>query len=280
MLFPLLTLSAQWTVEREIFIPPEYYVGDETQLILVLKLDNSQEVVSPEELPVQDWLDIRSVGVEQDKDTVTVDIRFRSFYPGNRAFPELNLGGITLKGITLFTSSVSEQTGINSIRGLRDPFQLPGAVILLVILLLLLLLLPPALFFLIRFFLRRVKTLYKRFRRNAPFRRFSRLLVQLKMEEQQGDIQSFYTRLSGGIRTYLSDRTRMDYQSCTTREMERKVIPGISAREWQSILVILRKADLVKYAGEKSTPQEMEKNLELMDQFSKHWEEEEQVAYL
>lgn len=275
-----LPLMAQYTVERELFIPPEYYVGDSAQLDLLIHLDEEAVIHIPEELPRQDWLEIQQVQVEQQDDLVHVIVRFRSFYPGNRALPVLDLGGIRLSGITLFTSSVSDQMGISTIRGLRDQVQLPGASLLLTLLILLLLIIPPGLFFIVRFFIRRLIHLIDRMKRNAPFRRFARLLVQLRQEEVIRDPQRFYTRLSGGIRDYLSERSQLDFKSCTTREMLRRKVPGVEKKEWQQIIEILRKSDLVKYAGESSSIGEMENFVKQMDDFARVWEEEERHAYL
>lgn len=275
-----LPLLAQYTIERELFIPPEYYVGDTVQLDLLLSLENEALASIPEELPQQDWIDIQQVEVEQQDNIVHVIIRFRSYYPGNRAMPPLNLGGIRLSGITLFTSSVSDQMGISTIRGLRDQVQLPGASLLLTLIILLLLLIPPGLFFIIRFLIRRLISVIEKMRRSAPFRRFVRLLVQLRQEEVIRDPQRFYTRLSGGIRDYLSERSQMDFKSCTTTEMLRRKIPGVEKKEWQLIIEILKKSDLVKYAGENSSIGEMEGYIKKMDKFARVWEEEERHAYL
>jgi len=275
-----LPLMAQYTVERELFIPPEYYVGDTAQLDLLIFLDNEVLISVPENLPQQDWLEIQQVQVEQEDNVAHVIIRFRSFYPGNRALPPLDLGGIRLSGITLFTSSVSEQMGISTIRGLRDQVQLPGASLLLTLIILLLLIIPPGLFFLIRFLIRRLISFIERMKQNAPFRRFVRLLVQLRQDEVISDPQRFYTRLSGGIRDYLSDRSKMDFKSCTTTEMLRRKIPGVDKKEWTLIISILKKSDLVKYAGESSSIGEMESYIKQIDKFARAWEEEERHAYL
>jgi hypothetical protein len=55
----------------------------------------------------------------------------------------------------------------------------------------------------------------------------------------------------GGIRSYLTERVEKDYSSMTTRDMERNTIPRVSNYLWNNLILLLKMADLVKFAGEK-----------------------------
>jgi hypothetical protein len=276
----MVPLFAQWTLERETFIPPEYYVGDLVKLELVYKLEESLELKPQGEIPKQDWINIENIQVNQQNNKLFVSIKFRSFYPGTRTLPSFDIGGYELQGISIFTSSVSEQEGLSEIKGLRDPIQLPGSHLLLIMLLIALVLVPFLLFYLLGYAYRKIKAMVALFKRKAPFRRFSRLMVQLQQHEVLKDARSFYTRLSVGLRSYLTDRTQVDYNSCTTRDMVRKKINGIDRTQWKKIIDIFKIADMVKYAGEDSPLDEMEKNLLFLQEVAQHWEEDEKNAYL
>lgn len=281
MLFlALSSLWGQWILERETFIPPEYYVGDSVLLEVVLRSETPSVLELPQEFPQLDWLEVDSISLDQQGDLVLIKIAFRSYYPGARALPDLNFGSLTLGGITLFTSSMSEQLDVRDIRGLRDPFLLPGSIFFALLGLLLLLGLPPGLFFLIRFVWRRVAQLLKRMRLKAPYRRFIRTLQWLSLPEQMADQREFYTGLTAGLRAYLSERTQMDYSSCTTRELSSRGLNGASPQDWKKVIHLLKQADLVKYAGADVQKDQMVQDLSWIEDFTKHWEEEERHAYL
>lgn len=266
-LFALIShsLFAQWDVVEELFVPPQYYMGDSVLLQFRIVMDKEMEIVAPSQLPSSEWLEIESVHVQQEGYEALVSIHFRSFQTGTRTLPPLSLGEISLDSLKIFTSSLAEENNIKEIRGIRENQNFPGIGILLGLFILLLIFSPYLMILAIRMMIQKMNSLYKWLLRGGPRRRVKRLMNKLETRvEDSGQERDFYIDLSQGIRSYLSDQTGSDYFSLTTRDMRSNRCGGIGRELWSSVIELLTMADLVKFAGQKVTRKDKLWSMEIL----------------
>jgi hypothetical protein len=276
-----LTLSAQWDIVDEVFIPPNYYVGDSVLYQFRLVWDDEKELTPPEELPSLEWLEFDSVTVEQEGYEAQVTIRFRSYMTGTRSLPILDLGEIQVDSLKIFTSSLVEQEDIKELRGIRDNLDFPGIKFLLPLFLILLISSPYVLFLLVKYLIGRIWLLVKLIFSSGPRRKIQRLMTKLdKRIDDNGREKDFYIDLSSGIRTYLTERTGTDYLSMTTRDMKKLRKSPVDRVLWIELTELLMTADLVKFAGEKISRKHKVHCLSVLKSFIENLEKEENDADL
>ena len=265
----------------EVFIPPTYYVGDSVLLQFRLVWDEEKELAPPSALPQADWLVIDSIDVEQEGYEARVAVRFRSYMVGTRSLPEIDLGGIKLDSLKIFTSSLVEQEGVRELRGIRPNLNYSGIRLLIPLFLLILVCSPYMLFLLGRYLSERVHLLVKWLYHSGPRRRMKRLIGRLEGRiDDNGKERVFYIDISDGVRTYLSERTGLDCRSMTTRDIRILTPPPVEAALWDELAELLRTADLVKFAGERISRKEKVRSLDVMKRFLDNLEKEESVADL
>ncbi|MBN2627624.1 MAG: hypothetical protein JXA95_13230 [Spirochaetales bacterium] len=269
-------LYAQWDIVDEVFVPPTFYVGDSVLLQFRLVWTGEKELTPPAELPRSEWLEIESVTVDQKSYEAYVAIRFKSYMVGTRSLPPLELGDITLDSLKIFTSSLVEQEKVGELRGLRKNSDFPGIGLLIPVFLLLIICSPYLLFILLRMIFGRLRSLIRWLLRSGPRRRISRLYRKLQTRvEDSGEERDFFIAYSQGIRTYLSERTGRDFLSLTTRDMMGISPPPVRRKLWDELTDLLKMADLVKFAGERTGRKDKLRSLEVLSEFIENLEKED-----
>ncbi len=270
------SLSAQWDMVDEVFIPPTFYVGDSVLLQFRLVWEGEKELKAPETLPQSEWLELESVTVDQSGYEANVTVRFKSYMVGTRSLPTLELGDIVLEDLKIFTSSLVEQEKVQTLRGLRDNLDFPGINLLIPLFLLVLICSPYLLYLLFRQIYFHAVTLFRWILRSGPRRRIRHLAAKLNARvEDSGREREFFIAYSNGVRRYLTERTGRDFLSLTTRDMKGLNPPPVDRVTWEQLTELLRTADLVKFAGERIGRKEKVRSLEILGNFIENLEKED-----
>lgn len=281
LLFLVALSLHSWDKTNEIFIPPHYYVGDTVLHQFDLVLEEGETVAMAEELPRAEWVILENMEMARLGNVVKVSLWFTSFQTGTRTLPPLDLGGVLVDDIQIFTASLSEERDIREIRGIRDNLDYPGIKVILGILILLAVTAPYFLYMGLRIIYRHIHLFTKRIMRSGPRRRINRLRKGLTLRlDDIGRERDFFVDLSQGIRRYLSERLGRDYLSMTTRDMAlTSPIRGHSYL-WNNTMGLMKMADMVKFAGEKVGRKDMIWSLQILNELIAAIEEEEKHADL
>jgi hypothetical protein len=127
---------------KTIVSPRDFYVGDLVTLNVHVEPPLAGELLPPETLPEEDWIEIKSIILIQNgQDEVVIRIVFTSFAPGLRLLPEIKLGSHILKDVRIQTLSILDDTN-SELQGLA-PQATPKGTTLFVVLSLLSLVFGP-----------------------------------------------------------------------------------------------------------------------------------------
>ncbi|MEA1911603.1 MAG: hypothetical protein U9N32_08010 [Spirochaetota bacterium] len=260
------------SVEDTIFIPREYYVGDEVELRIKLKIEEGFNLYHPLELPESSWIKINSLEITGDQKSPELRIVFTSFIPGTRSFPPLNLGEIVLNSVKIHTSSLIDSTGENFI-GIAGQLLLPGTKLGLSIIVGSLFTGPLLLIILLGPLKRKLVFLIKNGLGRSPINKLNRVLKELGVQKNGISCRRFYIRLSGAVREYLSKRSDIDFITLTTSDMELALIKVIGHREFSSMLSDMMKlSDNIKFGKVTTDDKKKIDDIELVMNISKFLE--------
>lgn len=256
-------LSAQSEITRSVFIPPEYYIGDPVELRLQLELDRSEVLSVPLNIDEPEWVEIQDIQINQDKKDVEILIKFTSFSPGTRTLPDLDFGPFALNGFKIYTKSLVDE-GENDLRGLRSQVMIPGSRLSFFLLILGVVVLPYILYFLIKISIRGGINLFRKYHSARPFRLLNRTLKKLGIGLEKADVRDFYISLTEALRRYLTARTGFDCLTATTSEIAQLHGFGLDQNLWNRMVSVLKQGDMVKFAGETLSIEEMKENLDFV----------------
>lgn len=274
LLFPVVSILADTgvSVEDTVFIPREYYVGDEVELRIKLNIDEGLSLQLPEELPLSSWINIKSLEIVGGDKVPELRVIFTSFIPGTRSFPSLFLGGVILNSIKIHTSSLIESSGNNFI-GIAGQLLLPGTKLGLSFVVGALFTGPLILIILLGPFKRKIQLVMKNGNARVPIKKLNKILKELAVQKTGISCRRFYIRLSGAVREYLSRRSDTDFITSTTSDMEFALIRVLGHRDFSSKLSDMMKlSDNIKF-GKVTTDDDKKMNdIELVRDISKHLE--------
>ncbi|MCK5154127.1 MAG: hypothetical protein KAQ93_07175 [Spirochaetales bacterium] len=274
LLFPFTSIIADTgaSIEDTIFIPREYYVGDEVELRIKLNIADSLSLTLPSSLPGSSWININSIEIIDNNKIPELRIIFTSFIPGTRSFPTLFLGEIILNSIKIHTSSLIDSTGKNFI-GIAGQLLLPGTKLGLSIIVGALFMGPLFLIILLGPFKRKMILVMKNGIGRSPVKRLNRILKDLAVQKTGISCRRFYIRLSSAVREYLSKRTDTDFITLTTSDMELALIRVLGHRDFSSMLSDMMKlSDSIKFGNMTTGDEKKMSDIELIRDISKFLE--------
>jgi hypothetical protein len=270
-------LSAEVILESTEFDPPEFTVGEEVCITVILSHDQPMNILVPSVFPVSaEWV-IEQVVINQPSNYKTrIDVFFRSFVPGSGELPPVDLGEWTLPGFVIFTNPVLGESDIE-LKSLRAQVLLPGTRLYLAVILVSLMVAPFVMIFLGRFLKKQSLFLYRKFKIRRPFFRLNRLLRKLEASEETLEAKDFYIHLTDGIKKYLTEKLHRDFNSATTLEIAEAEYLVRHQVNLKDLVKLLKKSDLVKFAGKGESLRDRHKSLETVRSFCRHLEEKEEV---
>lgn len=269
--------AADFAIVQTLFLPSEYYVGDQVEVRLVVRTPFADALVAPATMPECSWGKIDHIVIARDQDEPEIRIKFTAFNPGIRTLPAINLGPVVLEKVNVFVSSLLT-AGNTELAPPQDTALLPGTVLLLIIQSLIFLSLPVGLWF----FLAKGRPLFRlvwnRYREGLPYRRISRSLAAMAAGMEHMDARTFYIQVLQETRMYLSDRLRMPALSATTSELDTALRRHVHSPDAVNhVMQVFRHGDLVKFAKEPASLGVRMNELHQLEASLKHIEQEEKI---
>ena len=240
-----------YTSEKVIFLPQDFYVGDLVEMRVVIMPDEGVLVEKPETVPDSYWVKIENAEVYPVDNEYELRIFLRSFSPGIRTLPPIQFGEVMLRDIRIQTGSVLS-TDVAPFAPPAGQMLLPGTNYYIALIIGLVFLLPIFFIFFWTKLKRGVLSFIFEQRRRRPYRRLMKVLKELeeKINERKG--KAFYTILIDELRLYLTARGSIDYSVITARESAHRLvadfmkIPGCS-----DLIRIFKLADEVKFGSKR-----------------------------
>jgi len=271
VLFPILllllalspSLFGEAEITRSVFVPPEYYIGDPVELRLQVEMDRYEILSEPLEIDAPEWVEIRDIQIVQNRETAEIIIKFTSFSPGTRALPDLDFGPFKLTDQKIYTKSLVGE-GESDLRGLRPQVMIPGSRLTFFLLVLAVFVLPYLLYFLIKLIVRYILLAIGKYHSSRPFRLLSRTLKKLDASLDKIGVRDFYITLTDALRVYLTARTGHDCISATTSEISRLHGFDLDQTLWERMVSVLKQGDMIKFAGQTLSKEEMKDNLDFL----------------
>ncbi len=249
------SFAQSYTVTESVVLPSEYYVGDRAELRVRISTSSSAELSVPAVLPEAAWAVFHDMGLFPiDAQQTEIRISFTAFRPGTQTLPTVDLGGVSLSGLTVRVASVLEE-GQTEPAPLEPPMLLPTTRLRMAVFVALLIIGPLLVWMLLRVGRVQVSSLLVRYRQAQPYRRLKKSLTRLESSIEELDARSFYIVLLEDIRRYFTRRLGRDLMSATSVEIIH-YISGIDARGSDLIAEVFRTGDLVKFAGRPATPEQ------------------------
>jgi len=265
------SLGAQAVLRSHQFTPSTFFVGDEVTLLIEFDVSEPMAVEIPSFFPESEWIEIRSIDIQEWEGTLAVLIAFSPYAPGTRTLPPMELGALKLVDIKIPTYSILQNTH-DDVRTLRGQMMLPGTKLAVALILTVLAMAPFLGYGLFRFVLNQVKQLQLRFRFNQPVRKMHRLVKKLHTRIGVISAPLWYSELTKGIRDYLSSHIHQDCRSATTVEIALMEEFQNDDSLHQTLLMVLQDGDMVKFAGRRANDQVMENTLFNVERVIRGWE--------
>ncbi len=253
LLASLLSAQQNITIRQTVFVPPEFYVGDQVELRLLVDTENPDALLIPSQLPVHEFIDIRRVELVRVGAQTWVNITFVSYAPGERVLPTLQLGGGSIAGVSITTRSLlgAEQ----ELRPYLDPLPLPQTVAQISLLLFLVLGLPVLLFYGLRWVGRFYRSLGEIYRRVLPYRYLSNKLEHLKKNSYRLSAREFYEELNVSIRRWIVATSGDSGLSSLTATEMAAVISDYIPSEGMVWVDLLSRCERFIYSGTENLPE-------------------------
>jgi len=265
------SLNAQAVLRSLQFTPPTFFVGDEVTLTIDFDVTESMAVEIPSFFPESNWIEIRSIDIQEGKGTLTVLIAFSPYAPGARTLPAMELGALKLVDIKIPTYSILQNTH-DDVRTLRGQLMLPGTKLAVALILTVLAMVPFLGYGLFWFARIQVKRFQMRFRFNQPVRKMHRLVKKLHTRIGVISAPLWYSELTKGLRDYLSFHIHQDCRSATTVEIALMDEFQNNDAQRQALLMVLQDGDMVKFAGRRADDQAMRNTLLNVERIIRGWE--------
>ncbi len=238
--------SDKYAIADEVFVPPQYTVGDHVELRLSLLPKTGVQIIASRELPSQPWLKILGVNAHPEGALVRVTVKFIPFAPGSKTLPPLPLGDVVLSGIRIHTASVLNPQNPGDLAPPQPPLALPQTDLYLELGLFLVLVLPFVVWKLFRPISSLCGGLKTRTSRKKPFHRLEKGLKKLSLKAGQLPGPEFYTEFSLLVRRYLTDRLKKPMMAATPLDLSEmlRLLPSAWSAEW---IRLVHRADVVRF---------------------------------
>lgn len=261
-------------VEKVIFLPPDFYVGDSVEMRLTIYPESGMRVLPPEELPVANWIDIHDLRLEQDGSFWEVQIDFTTYAPGTRTLPTIQLGDVVLNDVKLHTKSILQERNVEFF-GIKGQVYLPGTRLAIGLAVFILFFGPVVVLSTAGRVSRAVRRFVSIHSGRRPHKRFMRAIKELGEKQMQMSSRRFYIVLSEELRRYLSSRTRQDYMTVTSSELREQlwnIFPADNKEQLDALAAMMRKSDEIKFGGVNASKKQREEDLKMVVSAAKNIE--------
>lgn len=245
---PLLSLD----VIESAFSPPQFFIGDRVEYLLVVSSEYADQLRAPDSLPESQLIEFHSVDVRPHEGRNTAEIRlsFSAYVPGTISLPAIHLGAESLRGREILVRSLQPQYG-SELQETRAQLPIPGTSLALWLISAFVVLVPAVWLLFMHYGPGWYAGLYHRFTQKLPYRRLRKSLIRLSRNLKVMSPRDFYIELHTVLRNYFSGKTGMDCIAATTFEIER-ILGRISedSETTRKLTEVFHFGDKVKFAGQ------------------------------
>ena len=262
LLIPVFSLFSQsgYTVGKTLFLPPEFYIGDQVEMrITLIPANTDLDLTVPEKLPDLSWIRFDSIEIFPGNDNIEIYLKFVSFHPGTRTLPIIELGNITLTNIKIHTESIIQDFS-PEFQELRGQIFLPGTTLFIAFFIGFLLFIPIPLFFLFRKLMQVIKKILISRKRKKSYKKIINTLKDLRGGAGRYSSKRFYIIILNALRLYLSDRTGRDFLTPTTNELA-ELLTHFMPEIISDLNLLLQFGDYVKFGGREASIARKEQDL-------------------
>jgi hypothetical protein len=263
MLFSVQYVTAEknYTNEKVIFLPQDFYVGDLVEMRVVILPEEGVEVRRPERFPESSWMKIEDAMVVDLDGKYEFRIFIRPFSPGIRTLPPVQFGDVLLRDLRIQVKSVLEENP-SSFAPPAEQMLLPLTNYYIAVIVGLIILFP----LLIIVFGSRVKNkIHSHFnerRRKKPYKRFAKAVKDLGEQMNRKKGREFYTTLIDELRLYLSARGKFNYSTATASEIAQVIESDFPCmRDTPGLSGLFLFADKVKFGSKRVMVKKREEDL-------------------
>ncbi|MBI9107966.1 MAG: hypothetical protein JEZ04_14555 [Spirochaetales bacterium] len=254
-----------YTSEKIVFLPQEFYVGDLVEMRIVVNPSPGVKMRKPERFPDSYWLRIENADVFELDGKYELRVFLRSYAPGIRTLPPVQFGDVLLRDIRIQTKSVLDENpaGLSPTAG---QMLLPGTNYYIAMLTGIVFILPIILIIFWGRFKSAARDYLIRRIQKRPYKRLVKVLKELEdsLNDKKGKV--FYTELIDAVRVYFTERGSIDYTAATAREGVKGITADFSELENYGDLISLFKfADEVKFGDRRVMIRKREEHLALIE---------------
>lgn len=274
---PVVLVANDYNLIKTVFLPQQYFVGDEVELRLEIRTPFADRLILPQIMPETIWGSINKISILRDGLEPEVRINFVAHAVGTRTLPAINLGSITIEGISIYVSSILEP-GQVELSAVQDQVLLPATLPLLLAQVVFLLLIPSLVILALIKGSPLIGRLIRRWQEGQAWRKLSQELKQLQNHMEQMDARSFYISIQRDARTYLSDRLKISGLSATTSELVAILRQHVHSSEAiMYIEQLFQFGDRVKFANESANYSMRLNQLHQLEAALRHIEHEQLI---
>ena len=232
-------------IEEITVIPEDYLIGDAVTLRIVLSGAEAEQKTSV--IESSKWFQIESTDQITRDDTVFLFFQVIPFYPGEREFPRLQYGNMTIDGITFSPRLLLTEEKL-PFTPVRETMLLPGTELYMILTVLGIATATAAVVFLVKRFrrlYRNITSAYTNFRSGLQRRKMLHYLLQHRTELPQHEI---YRQLTVQAKQSLERSCAVPCFHLTTKEIEAWSIAK-NMETGKKLIPLFSRADAVRFGN-------------------------------
>lgn len=244
-----LPAQSSYVIVDSIRLPAESFVGDPVELRYSVRSQAPATV--PDSIPQPEWGDLSGVRIEPASGGFELRLTVTPYNTGTLTLPALDLGGLTLDGLSVVVSSVLED---DFIRAALGPRPLPGTAASFVLLGLVVAFVLAAVLYGFGPGRRHIAALLAWYRARRPYKKLLECVDTLDRDIKRYTIRDFYIRLMDAILMFVDSRMVQNCRAATSTELV-SMLPeleqncGAVAGTAAPLEEVFQAADNVKFAG-------------------------------
>lgn len=245
-----LPAQSSYVIVDSIRLPAESFVGDPVELRYSVRSQAPATV--PDSIPQPEWGDLAGVRIEPASGGFELRLTVTPYNTGTLTLPALDLGGLTLDGLSVVVSSVLETDDF--IRSALGPRPLPGTAASFVLLGLVAAFVLAAVLYGFGPGRRHIASLLAWYRARRPYKKLLECVDTLDRDIKRYTIRDFYIRLMDAILMFVDSRMAQNCRAATSTELV-SMLPeleqncGAVAGTAAPLEEVFQAADNVKFAG-------------------------------
>jgi hypothetical protein len=271
--------EADYRVEKLVFLPLRFYVGDIVELRCELYTTGNMALRPPESMPTSTWVVVQKISVNKISEShYELIVLFTTFSPGSHILPAINLGQIIIDNIKVHTYSILDDEPSSEFKPIKGQLLLPYTWMMITFSFFLIFLFPVLCIVVIKRGIRFYKDYKIRSLLLQPRVKFRKALKDLEKKMAHIKPKDFFSYLTASMKEYLYSRFRLPVFPATTSELNHLLVQSsITPKDITNIIDLFQLADFVKFGGRLMAQEKMEQMIQDMIELVKGIEERSYV---